>query len=76
LVLLDVLLKLRKRERILLRGTGDGGAGIFGHELVADLAENLLCDEGRVLFVRDDNTSDAFDAAVEMDEVAWTEPDC
>ena len=44
--------------------SGPGGARVLGQELVDDLAEQLVGDEGRVLLVGDDDAADALAAAV------------
>lgn len=46
---------------------GPGGARVLGQELVDDLAEQLVGDEGRVLLVGDDDAADALASAVGME---------
>lgn len=62
LVLLNVFLKLRKRESGI--GVGEGGAGVAGKKFINDFGEELMCDESRVIGVADYDASDAFSAAI------------
>lgn len=65
LVLGDVLLKLR--EAHLGRALGEVGVGsarVFCDELVDDLGEDAMGDDGGVFVVGDYDTADAFCAAV------------
>ncbi|KAK1256283.1 hypothetical protein MKX07_008542 [Trichoderma sp. CBMAI-0711] len=48
---------------------GPRGARVLGEELVDDLAEELVRDEGGVLVVRDDDAADALGAAVGVEGV-------
>lgn len=50
---------------------GPGGARVLGQELVDDLAEQLVGNEGRVLLVRYDDAADTLAAAVGVECVVY-----
>lgn len=44
---------------------------MLGEELVDDLAEELVSDQGGVLVVGDDDAADALGAAVGVEGIVW-----
>ena len=67
LILDNILLQLRERQ--LLVAVLECGFGVPAEELVDDLAEQLVRDEGGVFLVGDDDAGDTFAAAVGVEGV-------
>lgn len=68
LVFHEVFFERRKGQRWRVGG-GEGGAWVFGQELVDDFGEQLVRDERGVVLVADDDAGDAFGAAVGVEGV-------